>query len=364
MGEAWYERAYYYCPHCRHGHFPTDESFHLASHRTAGADEIISLVGLLEPFDEGAHQTLPRLTGLNVSSSTVQRTTEAIGSDVAQRRAAGETFAEDEVRDWHRDASGRKVAYVELDATSVPQQGKDGEKVEGRMPWVGVVFNPPPMDPAHRDRRRQRFVESRCVSGLMSLEEISQQLHRECRCVGLQAADVVVALSDGGSGLENALLNVVSGQVQEVVFVLDFWHAADHLQQFANVWLTDQQARNDQVEAWSHHLKHHGGESLVQQLEQLDISNASAPIRQEYEQLLHYLNSNIHRMNYPLYLSNGWQIGSGKVESSCKSIVGVRLKGPGMRWRPYGTTALCQLRALFRSEPKLWQNYWATLKPA
>ncbi|MEZ6132609.1 MAG: hypothetical protein R3C59_28415 [Planctomycetaceae bacterium] len=214
---------------------------------------------------------------------------------------------------------------------------------------------------SRRKRRRQRIVQSRCVSGLMSLEEIIQQLHNECRSVGLKDADIVVALSDGGNGLENALLNVVSGQVREVVFVLDFWHAADHLQQFANVWVTNEQDRKDQMETWSHHLKQHGGESLVQQLQQLDLSSASKSVREEHDKLLNYLRSNIHRMDYPLYLSNGWQIGSGKVESSCKSIVGCRLKGPGMRWRPHGTTALCQLRALFKSEPKLWANYWTKI---
>lgn len=380
MGEAVYERAYYYCPHCRHGHFPTDAVFHLANHHTPGADEVIALVGVLDPFDEGARQTLPRLTGLNLSASTVQRTTESIGTDVAERRAAGETFADDEVWDWYRDAADRKVAYVELDATGVPQQGKHGEKVEGRMPWVGVVFNPPPMDSSpptdhsratnslldtdqsQHKRRRPRIVQSRCVSGLMSLDEITRELHNECRSVGLKEADIVVALSDGGNGLEDALLNVVSGQVKEVVFVLDFWHASDHLQQFANVWITDEQQRKEQVETWCHHLKHHGGESLVQELERLDVSSASATVCQEYEKLLNYLRSNVHRMDYPAYQSNGWQIGSGKVESSCKSIVGGRLKGPGMRWRPPGTTALCQLRALFKSESKLWTNYWASRK--
>jgi hypothetical protein len=119
---------------CRTG----DAVFHLANHHTPGAIEVIALVGVLDPFDEGALQTLPRLTGLNLSASTVQRTTESIGTDVAERRAAGETFADDEVWDWYRDAADRKVAYVELYATGVPKQGEHGEKVEGRMPWVGV----------------------------------------------------------------------------------------------------------------------------------------------------------------------------------------------------------------------------------
>ena len=112
------------------------------------------------------------------------------------------------------------------------------------------------------------------------------------------------------------------------------------------------------LEIWCHHLKQHGGESLVCGLGSLEVTLCSAAVQDNYSQLMNYLRSNLHRMDYPVYIQNGWQIGSGKVESSCKSIVGTRLKGPGMRWRPFGTTALCRLRALFKSETKLWTNYW------
>ena len=37
-------------------------------------------------------------------------------------------------------------------------------------------------------------------------------------------------------------------------------------------------------------------------------------------------------MEYPEYLAKGWCIGSGAVESACKTVVGQRLKLAGMRW--------------------------------
>jgi len=64
-------------------------------------------------------------------------------------------------------------------------------------------------------------------------------------------------------------------------------------------------------------------------------------------------------MDYPRYVACGWQIGTGMVEAACKTVVCQRLKESGMRWRERGTTALCQLRALYKSEHKLWQNYWS-----
>jgi hypothetical protein len=357
MGKAVCERAYYYCPHCRGGHCPTDDELGLAGKQTPAAQEIIALAGVLEPFDEGARLILPRLAGLNVSASTVQRTTEAIGEDVAERRTAGETFGPDRVWDWNRDAEGRSVAYVSLDATAVPQQGPHHEKAEGRMPWVAAVFNP---QPTHETVRRRRLWEARYVCGLMSLAEIGQQLRRECRAVGLARADVVIGLSDGGNGLENCLLEAVAGLAREVVFILDFYHASEHLREFAKaLWPSDASARERQLEEWCHTLKHRGGRVLSAQLESQDHSTAGAAVQGAHQNLLGYFRNNLHRMDYPTYVARGWQIGSGTIESACKTVVCRRLKEGGMRWRERGTTAVCQLRALYRSEATLWTSYWS-----
>ena len=63
-------------------------------------------------------------------------------------------------------------------------------------------------------------------------------------------------------------------------------------------------------------------------------------------------------MDYPRYVRNGWQIGSGPVESACKTVVGNRLKGGGMRWGKNGADAVCHLRGLYLSEPTCWESFW------
>ena len=75
-------------------------------------------------------------------------------------------------------------------------------------------------------------------------------------------------------------------------------------------------------------------------------------------EVLGYLRSNVHRMDYPTYVANGWLIGSGAVESACKTVVGQRLKLAGMRWGEDGTDAVCHLRALFKSERGQWRDFW------
>lgn len=354
FGKIVYERAYYHCRHCRSGWFPTDTEFEIEEHQSLGAREVISLLGVLEPFDSSARKILPRLTGLQVSASTVQRTTESVGDDVARRRADGETFGVQKAWKWHIDTTGRRVAYVGLDATGVPQQGPQGQKRECRMPWVGLVFNPQPAG----QKPRQRIWESRYVAGLMSLDEIGQQLRAECRCVGVSQADVVIGLTDGGNGLENCLVSALGGIAQEIVFILDFYHASEHLLEFAKVLHRDDEARQQQTQAWCHTLKHEGIQRLLCELESREMNRASPDVREAHRQLLGYLGNNQHRMDYPTYISRGWHIGSGMVEAACKTVVCQRLKESGMRWREPGTTALSQLRALYKSESQLWKNYW------
>ena len=354
------ERAYYYCSSCHQGWFPTDEELGLTDRETPAAREVICLVGVLEPFEEGAHRVLSRLTGITVSASTVQRQTEAMGTDVAERRARGAAIGPATAWDWHGDARGKSVAYLSLDATGVPQQGPRGQKAEGRMPWVGAVYNPsPPVQ-----KRDRRLWQARYVSGLMSLDEIGRELRVECQQVGLERADLVIALTDGGHGLEDCLIeHTLSGLAREVVLILDFFHAAEHVHEFAQVAFASDTAAK-QAATWCHRLKHSGGATLLNDLEALDLSERTAEVRKAHRQLTGYLRNNLHRTDYPRYLANGWLIGSGVIESACKNVVNHRLKASGMRWRERGTTALCQARSLYKSEPTLWTTYWKLLTAA
>lgn len=354
MGAALYERAYYHCQHCHQGFFPTDAEFRIEDKKTPATCEVVTLAGVLHPFEEAATEVLPKFCGINLSASSVQKTTEAVGADVAQRRAEGETFGPEEPWNWHLDASGKTVAYIGLDATGVRQQGLHAEQAEGRMAWVGVIFNPD----RQAQKRTVRMWDSRYVAGLMSLDEIGSQLRRECESVKIDQADRVIALTDGGAGLQDCLIDVLGGLANEMVFILDFWHASDHLQEFAKVLFKDEETRQSQVQTWCHQLKHEGGTAVLQRLAELDLSRASPQVIEAHRLLTGYLRNNLHRTDYPTYLKNGWQIGSGKVESACKSVICQRLKCSGMRWRAYGTTALCQLRSLYKS--RLWSHYWQT----
>lgn len=344
-------RAYYHCPHCRSGHCPWDAALRLAAgDLTPAAEELVSLAGLLGSFAEASQKVLPRLAGLRLAESTAERTTEAAGARLGERLTAGETFGAKADWRWHADASGRTCAYVSVDATGVGMQGPGGAAAQGRMAAVGLIFNPRPGEAAGGAE------QSRALAALGPLAGLGEPLRRQAAQVGMDRADVWVALTDGGAGLEE-FLRVYFPRAE---CILDFYHAAEHVNDLAKALHPGDEAKaGAAAAAWCHVLKHEGGPSLLGVLAALDLRGRKAEAREAHRQVSGYVRNNAHRMDYPAYRANGWLIGSGHVEAACKAVVGQRLKGNGMRWSEPGADAVCHLRALFKSEKGQWDAFWA-----
>lgn len=74
------DRASYLCPACHKGHTPIDAALGLSAAKlTPGAEQLATLAGTVGSFAEAAEKLLPRLAGLQLGESTVERTTEAAG---------------------------------------------------------------------------------------------------------------------------------------------------------------------------------------------------------------------------------------------------------------------------------------------
>jgi hypothetical protein len=142
--------------------------------------------------------------------------------------------------------------------------------------------------------------------------------------------------------------------------ILDFYHAAEYLSDLAKAWCgADTQTAETLGQQWCHQLTHKGGPAVLATLRGLDLRGRSATARECDQATVRYFENHLHRMDYPTYRAQGWQIGSGPVESACKRVVGQRLKGAGMRWGEDGAEAVCRLRALFLSESGPWDTFWS-----
>ena len=361
FGPITFDRAYYYCRRCGKGQCPFDEHASVCSaHLTPAVERLTTLAGgVSSGFERGA-DLLEEMSGVDLSESTVQRTTEAVGSRIAELLGEGVTPGPRVVWEWRRDAKGRTVAYLSIDATGTRQQAGQGGRAEGRMAYVGSIFNPLPPDnlcePVANAKREA--VQARYLSGLYKLEEMGPLMRQLAARVGMEQAEVWVALTDGGSGLEGfARANF---NREDLVLILDFYHAASYLEKLAKaLHAKDEAVAKSQAEQWCSLLKAEGGAVMLAVLREWAWpARKSAALNEQLKAVLEYFGNNVHRMDYPEYLAEGWQIGSGVIESACKTVVGQRLKGAGMRWGEQGAHTVCHVRALYRSEKGQWQAFW------
>jgi hypothetical protein len=354
VGPVRYSRAYYLCRRCGRGLFPFDERAGLTTRNLSPAlERVAALAGTVaDSFEKGA-DLLEEMAGIRLGESTVERTTEDAGGRLADAVKAGTTFGPKADWPWHKDYEGRRCAYVELDATGVRQQGEGGGPAEGRMAYVGMICNPSPEWPWPDEKPSP--MQARYLSGLYPLAEIAPLLRQPAGQVGMDRADRWPGLSDGGAGLED---RIRENFPRVEVVILDFFHPAEKLTGLARLLHPKDETRaEDQARRWCQLLKQEGGALLAAVLSEEEWPRR-AGLQEAAGEVIGYLERQAHRMEYPEYLARGWCIGSGAVESACKTVVGQRLKLAGMRWGEDGADAVCHLRALYRSEKGQWDAFW------
>lgn len=338
-------RAYYYCGRCQQSFLPYDEALGLVDQISPGLMPLVCLAGTLLPFADAAQDVLRRFAGVRLSASTVLRCTEGTGERLRAQQKEGRMVqpAQAEPKWTAARAAGQPAAYVGLDAFSVPMQGPGASQAEHRMLYTALLYTP--------GKEHTRYLVD------FELEALAEQVRSQARALGLKQVRDLIAVTDGGNGLEEALQRHLA---EDLTTILDWYHAAQHLADFAKAW----HARDAEACAqWQQQAKgllyEQGGEALLAHLHGLELPpRTSAEVREELRKLIGYFENNRHRTDYPTYRHKGWDIGSGPTEAGCK-IIGERLKGSGMRWVEEGAATVAALRALYVSGGKVWDGFWA-----
>lgn len=344
-GAVWVQRAYYYCGRCQQSFLPYDEALGLVDEVSPGLMPLVALAGTLLPFTDAAHDLLQRFAGVRLSASTVLRDTEGEGERLRAQQKAGRMVAPTQPEpSWTspREA-GQPTAYVGLDAFSVPMQGIGASRAEHRMLYTALLYTP--------GKEHTRYLVD------FELDALAEQVRSQARALGVAQVGDLIAITDGGNGLEEALQRHLAENLRTI---LDWYHAAEHLCDFAKAWHGEDEAARTQWQTQAKGILYEqGGEALLTHLQALALpAEASAQTREELRKLIGYFTNNRHRTDYPTYRRNGWDIGSGPTEAGCK-IIGERLKGSGMRWVEDGAVTVASLRALYVSGGKVWDGFWA-----
>ena len=206
-----------------------------------------------------------------------------------------------------------------------------------------------------RELRAYRFDDDRGrrISGAV-LEKAQRFIPRLREVALSQHADQVkrfVFVSDAAEWIKQGVAEFLP---EAQTHVIDIYHAYQHVHAAAAVIYGQGSERAlAWAKRWCDELRLRGGRAVRDRLKH---ARFDTPQRQAaLDQLLAYLHRHAPHLDYPRYRRDHIPISSGPMESTCKQL-GLRLKGPGMRWNRDNVDPMAHLISLWTD--KRWQQQW------
>jgi hypothetical protein len=164
---------------------------------------------------------------------------------------------------------------------------------------------------------------------------------------------IVTALCDGAHELWRLLTEHLAAVAERTPIheLIDLWHLLEKLGAAARVHHGAAGA-SATVARWRTSLLHHWGAGAKIAAEIASWNQEWVAVGEEtpVHEALSFLANHRERLDYARARREGRPVGSGAVEATCKSLIAVRLKRHGARWKQPSADRIIQLRALALSD--------------
>ncbi len=328
-------------PIVRKGFSPLDNQLALLPGRlTPLLQDHLAHLGAWMPFAKAA-ALVECFTHTSVSESTARRHTEAMGMSYEAVQLAEVERIE---QDWPEVEAGADKVVLSVDGAFVPVL--HGEWAEVKTLVVAEVGEPRFVDgqrvvPTHSQTYFSRVAEA---------EQFQRLTFGELYRRRVEMAKQIASVNDGAEWIQG----FIDFHAPTATRILDFPHAAQRICQIGEAVLGAEHAN---LRAWQtrqlHQLKHHGPTGVLEGLRSFAVAHLTLPVVAEN---LAYLHKRVAQLHYPSFVSEGWPIGSGMVESANKVVVEARLKGAGMHWSRMSVNPLLALRNAVCNDR--WAEAW------
>ena len=352
LGEMELERAYYNHSACHCGWVPLDERLGLgASELSPRVQEMVSYLGGFMPFPQ-AQVFLDKYCEIHVSHDTVNNSTVQIGQMLQEEQREAIRQAWEEYRlPVCEVANPPKRLYVSADGINYLLPDGQGAELK-----VAAVYE------TEERRHKEGKVEIHAVDIEYAVAKTGEELAQAVCLVavkrGMEPAEEIIVLGDGASWIWNRIAAMFpSHKTTEIV---DFYHAGEYIWNAGKAVFGEE---TDETKEWGekhcHTLKHKGPAPVLQELRALSLASKTTP--EPVAKAITYFENQGPRMNYPRYVEQGLQIGSGSAESGVQQVVGVRINQPGMRWDAEHAETVAHVRAAILSDR--WDDFWSDFHP-
>jgi hypothetical protein len=345
LGLVTVTRAWYHCAECGHGLAPRDAELGVTgTSMSPGLAAMTDLAAAAGPF-AGAARMLEDLAGIRLTAKRVERAAEASGAALASAsRGRAALIAARKLVPLPPSPLPDKL-YAVIDGTGVPMTsretaGRQGKGEDGRARTrevkLAVFFT---QDKLGKDGSPVRDRASASVIATFEPAHVFADLVKaEGIRRGSDHVRQLTIIGDGAAWIWGIAASKFPGATQ----VVDLYHAREHLHSLTR---SLEFMLLDRKEEW-----------LAARLADLDygyIDGIEAAVREyplkgvkkeEVDRELGYFLSNAPRMRYHWFRQCGLFVGSGIVESACKTVIGQRLKQSGMHWTIAGADSIIALR--------------------
>jgi hypothetical protein len=300
------------------------------------------MTGVQLPFETG-RALFEALTLVSVSDQAMAKATQGVGAVVMAREKDQGTRAQDAtfIRRQRRTARAPLRLYGAIDATKV--HIRDDAEHRWRDLKVGAWFEAagrPPTTPDGQWTIQARNI--RYYTEIGPAKAFGDLVWSSGVACGAHLARELVMLGDGADWIWNLVDTHFPGAVQ----ILDWFHACEHLLPVAQAAF----AAEDQQQAWVSRMKDLMWQGRVTELIAACDALAEQCAHDVIRTTANYFEAHQKRMRYDYFRRQGYQIGSGTIESAAKQIGMMRLKVPGAIWNETGARKVAKARAAFLSD--------------
>jgi hypothetical protein len=315
---------------------------------TQSARKAVSRCGATLGSMQEASQTIEELLRFKISPSKVRKLTLLEGKSLSVRPPSKSPVFDKESVIPAKCTRVQKTTLVSADGTCVPCsktdtlgiQGRDGIQAKSRELKIGMVADYEwlgkdgvPVIPANK----RQYIVSHQDSDIFGAE-----LLKLARVLGLGGSGRLQFMSDGAIWLAKLAGDAFKG----AEFTVDFYHACGYLSTLCKE--LGEEAHLRLFKKVRRIMKYYSADAALRHLRKKYLTGF-ANMSPEASQACSYLEERRRNMEYGRLRKQGYLIGSGHIESGCKSIVGARCKQAGMHWRHYNAAYVSAIRAAIRS---------------
>jgi hypothetical protein len=330
--------------------FPLDTKLKLTKHRWSRRTiEDALRLGVEIASHARAAQSFTALTRVEMSKSAMQRLVVEFGRQVvneqaAEARAMVATPKHEEEGVWRqRIQPHSETMAVSSDGVLIHMIDEGWKEVKA-VSISAVTHNGDAASGARGEFPQVALTQHSYRAGLWDAPTFGAHHWAEACRRGVDNAKTVVCVSDGAAWIWAIVFMCFARRIE----ILDWWHAVPRLWTIAHAHFTAAGEAARWVEAQKANFAHSRLRQGVHAIRLLYPKDS--PLPEPVRQAVAYIFHNRRRMDYAAFRQAGYPIGSGTIESACKTVVQARMKQSGMRWSRTGAQSMLALRCLLLSD--------------